>query len=355
MTTFRERFGAEAAVCASAHGRVNLLGEHTDYNEGLVLPAAVPQQTVVQLDRAPHGPSVVYAADLGREAQLHSATLPVQQFARYVHGCLAVARERFGELPALRIHVASSVPMEVGLSSSAALEVASLRALRALLHLRLDDVDLARLAQQAEIRYAGVQCGILDQMACSLLVPGKMLYLDTRSLERECLPLPAGSELLVLDSGLSRSLAGTKYNERRSECERAAAALGLASLRDCTDPGALERLPAPLRARARHVVHENERVRQARRAQAEEFGALMSASHRSLSEDYEVSTPQLDLLVTLLDSDPAVYGAKLTGAGFGGACVALCREHEALAAGERVLAAYARHGERGRILVPAAA
>jgi galactokinase len=246
------------------------------------------------------------------------------------------------------------VPIGVGLSSSAALEVAVLRALRQLLNLSLDDVLLAQLAQRAEVRHAGVNCGILDQMACSLLEPGSMLFLDTRSLERRLLPLPFHSEIVVVDSGVSRSLVASGYNERRSECEEAARRLGLATLREAGDLAQIETLPDPWRCRARHVVSENTRVRQALAAGGpEEFGRLMNASHCSLAQDYEVSTPALDRLVALLRSDPNVYGAKLTGAGFGGASVALCRLNAGRDVVKSVLGQYNRTGAFGRALVPA--
>lgn len=352
MKTFPERFGAEAAVRAQAHGRVNLLGEHTDYNEGFVLPTAIPQQTRVSMRTKAAPPSIVYSANLDEESAFEAGVAPQARFARYVYGCIEEVRARFGDLPPLEIHVESSVPIGVGLSSSAALEVATLRALRELFALDLDDVEIARLGQRAEIVHVGVRVGILDQMACSLLTPGRMLYLDTRSLERSLLPLPADSELLVVDSGISRSLAGSKYNERRAECEQAAQALGVRTLRDCADLQAAENLPPPLNRRARHVIGENARVQAARDADAATFGALMNASHRSLSEDYEVSIPALDRLVALLQAEPSVHGAKLTGAGFGGACVALCRSGGAAHAGANVVAAYAGEGHAGRVLVP---
>jgi galactokinase len=248
------------------------------------------------------------------------------------------------------------VPIGVGLSSSAALEVATLRALRQLLGLALDDVEIARLAQRAEVEFTGVHCGIMDQMAASLADPSHMLFLDTRSLERRLLPLPAGSEILVLDSGVPRALAASGYNRRRSECEEAARQLGVAALRDVADPAAVESLPEPLRRRARHVVTENRRVLDAIEAHGPKpFGLLMDASHRSLSVDYEVSTAELDLLVELLRQCREVHGARLTGAGFGGACVALCRSGSAKAVGKRVLERYRKSGHRGgRLLVPQA-
>ena len=352
MKSFTERFGGAPSTQASAPGRVNLLGEHTDYNEGLVLPTSIPQRTRVSLRAAVEPIHTLYSANLDETAAFKPAEPPQPQFARYVYGCIEVVRQRGAIVPPLDIHVASDVPIGVGISSSAALEVATLRALRQLLHLELDDIVLAQLAQRAEVEFAGVNCGVLDQMASSLLGDQSMLFLDTRSLERSLLPLPTGTEVLVIDSGIPRSLATSKYNERRAECEEAARKLGVASLRDADDALAVEQLPDPWGRRARHVTSENARVLSATHASAEAFGKLMNASHASLRNDYEVSTPQLDALAHLLQVDENVYGAKLTGAGFGGACVALCRSGAARATGERVGNAYAAAGGRARVLVP---
>ncbi|MEO8654207.1 MAG: galactokinase, partial [Ramlibacter sp.] len=179
------------------------------------------------------------------------------------------------------------------------------------------------------------------------------LLLDTRSLERRFVELPPASSVLVIDSGVARSLAASGYNQRRAECEQAARLLGVASLRDIDDVHRLRELPEPLLRRSRHVVTENARVLQAVACTtATSFGELMNASHASLRDDYEVSTPELDRLVALLQAHPAVYGARLTGAGFGGACVALCREHELHEVAEAVLAQYAAAGHKGTVLVP---
>ncbi|HWI15533.1 MAG TPA: galactokinase, partial [Burkholderiales bacterium] len=314
MKAFEEVYGSQPERVAAAPGRVNLLGEHTDYNEGYVLPTAIRQETRVAMRRSRNAYCTVYSAELDETAQFTLAHPPPQHFATYVYGCLREAATLV-DVPQLDIHIASDVPMGVGLSSSAALEVATLRALRALVSLALDDVRLAQIAQRAEIAYAGVNCGILDQMASSLLQPGSMLFLDTRSLEARLVPLPQGTEILVIDSGVARSLASSKYNERRSECEAAARTLGVRALRDITEETTLESLPETLRKRARHVVRENARVLRAVAGVApEEFGALMSASHRSLRDDYDVSIPALDRLVALLESQDDVHGAKLTGA-----------------------------------------
>ncbi|HEX2200371.1 MAG TPA: galactokinase [Burkholderiales bacterium] len=328
----------------AAPGRVNLLGEHTDYNEGFVLPTAIPQHTRVELS----GSAAFVLHALDRSIPFTLERPPAEQSAKYVYGCIKELEALGFRVPPLEIRVASEVPMGVGLSSSAALEVAMLRALRAFLGIGVDDVQIAQLAQAAEVRHAGVRCGIMDQMAASLAEPGKMLFLDTRSLERRILPLPAGSAIVVLDSGVARSLAASGYNTRRTQCEEAARHLKVNALRDVADEKALERLDEPLRRRARHVVSENARVLAALDAHAEAFGRLMDESHRSLRDDYEVSTRELDELVERLREQPGVLGARLTGAGFGGACVALCRAGGTRAAGEGALE---RYSGRGRVLV----
>lgn len=354
MKTFEEIFNATPTVMAEAPGRVNLLGEHTDYNGGFVLPTAITQKTHVQMHPNGLGSFRLYAASMNKVATFTLDTPPKQHFAEYVFGCLHEVKALGVDIPFLDIYVHSSVPMGVGVSSSAALEVATLRALRSLLQLSIDDIEIAKMAQQAEIKYAGVNCGIMDQMASSLADTRHMLFMDTRTLETEVLQLPAGTEILVIDSGVTRSLATSKYNERRAECNAAAALLGVTELRDVSDPALVEQLPSPLLERARHVVSENNRVLTARQGiSATEFGHLMNASHKSLSEDYEVSIPQLDLLVALLQENEDVYGARLTGAGFGGACVALCKKNTALPISDVVIRRYNNVGNRGKLIVPA--
>jgi galactokinase len=355
MKTFADVFGAAPHVQAHAPGRVNLLGEHTDYNDGYVLPIAIAQTTRVAV--RPNGGQKfrLYAAVLDALTTFSTTRRPAEQFARYVAGCIAVTEEAGFPVPPLDILVASDVPIGVGLSSSAALEVATLRALRDLLSLPFDDVRIAQLGQRAEIEHAGVRCGIMDQMAASLADSSRALFLDTRTLERRLVPLPAHSAVLVLDSGVPRELAASGYNERRAQCEEAARRLGVDSLRDLqtSDLPRIAALPSPLDRRARHVVTENRRVLDAVAApSAAIFGALMNASHASLRDDYDVSVPPLDRLVALLQADADVHGARLTGAGFGGACVALVRAGAEYRIAARVLAAFARAGGSGRLLVP---
>ena len=340
-------------VVAEAPGRVNLLGEHTDYNDGFVLPIAIAQSTRVSMRRRHDGVYTLEAMQLGRTERFSLEEPPSEHFATYVYGCLVEARAIGIDVPPVDIRVDSDVPMGVGLSSSAALEVATLRALRDLTRQPLDDVRIAQLAQRAEIVHAGVRCGIMDQMASSLAGRDRALLLDTRSLARRLVPLPAGSSVLVLDSGIARTLAGSGYNERRGECEEAARRLHVLSLRDVDDVAVADRLPDLLRRRVRHVVSENARVLRAVDSRdARDFGALMNASHASLRDDYEVSVPALDQLVALLQAQRDVFGARLTGAGFGGACVALCRAGAELDVAGSVLRAYAKAGLEGRLLAP---
>ena len=351
MKSFEALFGIPPAATAEAPGRVNLLGEHTDYTGGFVLPLGTRQTTRVEIAASSDHRFHAYAANLDERASFTRGEIPPHGFQRYAAACLAVLEKAGFAIPALCMRIESQVPIGVGLSSSAAFEVASLRAIRQWLGLPLSDVDLARLAQQAEVEYVGVRCGIMDQMASSLGDHEHMLFLDTRSLAFRRQPLPTGTEVLVLDSGVSRQLAGTAYNVRREECEQAARLLHVESLRDADDLRSIAQLPHPYDRRARHVVTENRRVLAALDADPIQFGALMNASHASLRDDFEVSIPALDALVASLQREPGVYGARLTGAGFGGACVALARHGEGRAAAASALRHYAALGfERGRTL-----
>ena len=357
---FQQVFGQLPKAEATAPGRVNLLGEHTDYNDGFVLPTAIPQSTTVQLGLSSDACGGLrlshhhfYSENLNEQVTILDINHPPSGFASYIFGCIEVLQKAGYKLPSLCVYVKSSVPIGSGLSSSAALEVATLRALRQLLNLPIDDVQIAQFAQQAEIHYAGVQCGIMDQMASSLADTEHILFLDTRTLERRVMPLPDNAEILVIDSGVPRTLASSGYNQRRAECEEAARSLGVKALRDITDAEVTEKLPEPLRRRARHVVTENNRVLEVLQGvTSERFGELMNASHASLRDDYEVSVPALDILVELLQKTPGVFGARLTGAGFGGACVALVVAGEARSISTHILEQYKQAGYSGQILVP---
>ena len=347
---FQQIFGTTPEVEATAPGRVNLLGEHTDYNDGFVLPIAIFQRTKVEIGLSQDTQHHFYSQELAEMVSVGDRT--PEGFASYIFGCIQLLAKQGYKIPPLNLYVTSTVPIGVGLSSSAALEVATLKGLRSLLNLPLDDVQIAQIGQQAEIQYAGLNCGIMDQMASSLADTHSMLFLDTRTLERRTLELPAGGEILVIDSGVHHALAaGSGYNQRRAECEEAARLLGVKALRDITDPQVAQSLPEPLCRRARHVITENNRVLEAISGiSISRFGELMNASHASQRDDYEVSVPEVDALVNILQKTPGVYGARLTGGGFGGACVALIAEGKSAIATD-VLRQYGELGYKGQVLV----
>jgi galactokinase len=352
--TFQDLFHQASVIETQAPGRVNLLGEHTDYNDGFVLPTVIPQTTTVQIGPSEDSHHHFYSASLNEQVNLATTTTTAEGFGRYVIGCLKVLEHRDIQIPPLNVWISSSIPIGAGLSSSAALEIALLRGVRLLLALDLSDVDLAQIAQQAEHQYAGVKCGIMDQMAVSLADAQHLLFLDTRTLAYERIPIPTGAAILVLDSGIPRTLAESGYNQRRSECEAAAAMLGVTALRDLTHLAQLQPLPPLLQQRARHVFSENQRVLAAKQGlPASAFGRLMNDSHTSLRDDYEVSVAGLDCLVEILQHTSGVFGARLTGAGFGGACVALVASAEVGAIATTALHQYERQGFRGQLLVPA--
>jgi galactokinase len=361
--SFAELFGRPPEVRADAPGRVNLIGEHTDYSGGFVLPLAIPQRTRVELANredlrvrawsASVKGSEIEEYDLGGESRSHG-------WVDYVQGITQVVRLAGHEIRGFELRIESDVPLGSGLSSSAALEIALLRALRESFDLEIDDVQLALLGQRAENDFVGAPVGIMDQMAASLADETTALYLDTRNLTYEKVPLPAAAELVVIDSGISHRHAGGEYRVRRQECERAAELLGVHQLGDL-DVQELWRLPClpePLDRRARHVLTENARVRSAvgalRQNDLARLGKLLDASHESLRNDYEVSIPEIDFLVELARQEPTVYGARLTGGGFGGAIVAVASRGTGREVGERVVAKYVDEmGEEGTVLVPA--
>jgi galactokinase len=364
--SFEALYGRPPAAAGEAHGRANLIGEHTDYNGGYVLPTAVPQRTRTEV--APRPDRRVRAASDAPEAESGGngpAAYELGAEARgrgwldYVQGVTLALREAGHGTEGFDARVTSDLPAGAGLSSSAALTVSLLRALRAAFRLELPDVPLARIAQDAENGLVGARVGILDPMACSLAEEGSALFLDIRTLAWERVALPPGAAVIVLHSGVAHAHARGGYNARRAECERACELLGVRQLRDVSagDLARAERLPDPLGRRVRHVVGENARVLETveafRAGDAARAGRLFLASHRSLRDDYEVSTPELDLLVRLAVEDPAVHGARLTGGGFGGSVVMLARAADAGAAAARIASAYARRSSRTpTVLVP---
>ena len=307
-------------VAARAPGRVNLIGDHTDYTGGLVLPMAIDLETVVTGER--DGDVIALTSD-GEDGEVvvpNTEDDPAgvsPAWGRYVAGVVSQLRPVVG----LRGTVRTTLPVGAGLSSSAALEVAVALALG----FEGTEVELAQLCQRAEQVATGVPCGIMDQLASAAGVAGHALRIDCTTLEVAPVPTPDGLEIVVVHSGEPRHLGGTAYADRRAECEAVASRIGPLRDADLEDVAGIE--DPVLRRRARHVVSENDRVRAFASALADGrldvLGELLLASHASLRDDYEVSTPALDALVDRLASTPGVLGARLTGAGFGGCVVAL--------------------------------
>jgi galactokinase len=360
--TFEQLYGSAPRVRASVPGRVNLIGEHTDYNGGFVLPTVIPQRTVVEL--APRSGGAVRAISLnaGKPIPFEYIVGTEAKRARwtdYLQGVTWVLAKAGFSVGGADIRIDSTVPLGSGLSSSAALEIALLRAFREAFTLPIDDVQMALLGQRAENEFVGAPVGVMDQMACTLAGDGQALFLDTRSLDWSVVPLPTAAELIVLNSGVAHNHAKGDYRTRRAECEEAARQLGVAQLRDLDVPDLPRamRLPDPLGRRARHVVTEDARVLEAvkvmRSGDVESFGRLFYESHDSMRDDYEVSIPEIDLIVELARAQPDVYGARLTGGGFGGSVVMLARPGTAAAVAGRVAATYAaRTGKAPTVLVP---
>jgi galactokinase len=328
---FRQAYGYPPGAVAVAPGRMNIVGEHTDYNEGWVLPAAIDRHVAVAF-RLRRDSQLALRSDR-YQALVELDRLPPRRQGNWTDYVIGVAREidkQHGAGPGFDVFVASDLPVGSGLSSSGALEVASAVAMLAARGIEMSLLDIARLCQTAENVFVGARTGIMDQFTALKARAGNAILLDCRSLQEEQLPLPDGRlAWLLADSRVRHELAGSAYNQRRAECEAAAGALGVTSLRDATEAD-LERISNPIeRNRARHVVTENARVLQAadalRRRAPRGLGPILYASHESLRLDFAVSCRELDLLVELAAGTPQVIGARMMGGGFGG-CVLLLLE-----------------------------
>lgn len=358
---FAEQFEQQPDLLVRAPGRVNLIGEHTDYNGGFVLPVVLGLRIRVDLEpRADEFVRVTSAnVDDGRWHEVPLEGGPTGTWTDHVVGVGKVAFDLGLIDRGFEARIASDIPMGAGLGSSGALGVAVLRAIRDAFRLTLDDVTVAKLAQRSENEHAGARSGIMDQMAASVGREGAALFLDCRELRYVLVPLPDEIELAVVHSGVTHRHAAGAYNERRRECEVAARSLGVDALRDVplAELARALALPDPLARRARHVVTEDARVLEAvevlRARDLVRLGELLDASHRSLRDDYEVSTPEVDLLVDLVREQEGVHGARVTGGGFGGSIVAVADAGAGHTAAARAVAEYEeRTGLDARILLP---
>ena len=336
---FVECFGSRPRIF-SAPGRVNIIGEHTDYNEGFVLPMAINRRTYVAAhkreDRRVRAKSLLLNDEA--EFDLDKRSTPAKKWVRYIAGVVWSLLDQGITITGADLLIDSDVPMGGGLSSSAALEVASGKAFAALADTEIDGIKLALAAQRAETVFVGAQVGIMDQLAAVFGRRGHALLIDCRSLETKAVPLAnLKAAIVVCNTNVKHDLASSAYNQRRAECEQGVELLRqrlprIQSLRDITVEDFQKHesdLPATVRRRCRHVITENDRTLKAFRAlrdgNTELLGKLMNASHESLRNDYEVTSPELDTMVQIAWQNEYVFGARMTGAGFGGCTINVLR------------------------------
>lgn len=334
FTTFKEIFGKNPKYLVRAPGRVNLIGEHTDYNEGFVLPIAIERG--ISFLVAPREDRKVRLFSLNfeeyNEFSLDNIERSEAEWSNYVRGVAKFLSERV-TLLGIDALIYGDLPIGAGLSSSAAMEVGSALSFQATTPFNMDRKSLALICQKAENEFVGMRCGIMDQFASLLAEEGMALLIDCRTLETKSIPLPEGFSIAICDSKVRRELVSSEYNKRRAECEKACDILGVKALRDATTQMLEEsrgRMDETIYKRAKHVIQENNRVIMAvealMRCDIQKFGDLMKDSHMSLRDLYEVSSRELDILVEIALGIPGVLGARLTGAGFGGCTVNLLKD-----------------------------
>ena len=335
---FTAHFGNSPTLVARAPGRVNLIGEHTDYNDGFVLPCAIGPATMVAASKRADSEIHVIAADFGNATDRFDRSKmerSEQGWANYVRGMIDALQMAGFALTGANLAVAGNLPKGAGLSSSASLEVAVGQAMLALTGIGIDRTRLAQIAQAAECDFVGTKCGIMDQLISAQGKAGHALLIDCRSLILTDAPIPDDVAIMIVHSGVTRGLVEGHYNERRRQCEAAARAMAVPALRDA-DLAMLDvtQLDAVTSARAHHVITENQRTLDAAAALANSdlatIGTLMAQSHISMRDDFEITVPAIDRLVDILQAAiGSEGGARMTGGGFGGACVALLPSHRA--------------------------
>ncbi|TAM81370.1 MAG: galactokinase [Acidobacteria bacterium] len=352
---FQKIFGRPPAVTAHAPGRVNLIGEHTDYNDGFVLPAAIDR--AIEFAAQPRNDHVVHAYSIDFNDQVEFSLDAIEKdeehpWSNYLRGVFKLMQEEGHRLAGADLAFGGNVPREAGLSSSAAVEVGAVALAMKMFEIKLGPLEVVRLARRAENEFVKVPCGIMDQFACAMGKRDHALFLDCRDLSYRYVPLSGRVKIVVCYSGVRRALAASEYEIRLKQCRQAVAQLGTTGLAvnslreiDLTDlEVASQSLNEILLRRARHVVSENDRVLKAvkdlEKGDLESFGRLMIASHESLRDDYEVSCRELDLLVELALKQPGIIGSRMTGAGFGGCTVNLVRSDAAEAFAKAVKESY---------------
>ncbi len=350
LAAFQEHFDDQSPLLFRAPGRVNLIGEHTDYNDGFVLPTAINHQVVIATRRRDDRQVNIFSLDFDQWDRFTLDNLsksPDQTWSNYVRGVAWSLQEDGHKLTGMDAVIAGDVPIGAGLSSSAATEVVTGYALLQLAGIEVDRVKLALAAQRAENDFVGMRCGIMDQYISCLGQVNHALLIDCRDLGYESVSLSSEVSVIIVDSNVHRGLVDNEYNTRREECEEAARHFGVPALRDVDEETFFARadeLSPVVRRRARHVITENARtVAAAKALQANDFetvGKLMNASHVSMRDDFEISRRELDVLVKIAQDVDGVYGARLTGAGFGGCIVALATNEATKAVEKAVKAKY---------------
>lgn len=345
-----QAYGKTPELIVTAPGRVNLIGEHTDYNDGFVLPAAIDRQVVMAAGRRDDGQVGLRALDFDDAVEFHVANQrrsTVSKWSNYQRAVIWALQEAGYEVPGFNAVFTSDVPIGSGLSSSAAIELATCQTLQKLADIDLDGVTRALLCQKAENEFVGMRCGIMDQYIISLGQAQHALLIDCRDLSYQAVPLPQGVKVVICDTKKRRGLVDSAYNTRRAECEAGAAAMGVKALRDISPEQFTEyelKLDTTVRKRCRHVITENQRVLDAvaamRVGDLTTLGRLLNESHASLRDDYEVSCTELDIMTEIAWRQPGVLGARMTGAGFGGCTVNLVEDEHAEAFLSQVSSAY---------------
>jgi galactokinase len=330
---FTERYGVAPSYISRAPGRVNIIGEHTDYNDGFVLPAAMNRANYFAGRRRDDDLINIYSLDFQAEASftldaLKDATLP--EWTRYPRGVLWILGEKGYKLGGMDLAVTGNVPGGAGFSSSAAIELAVFEIVAALFNLNLTQKQKALLGVEVEHQFIGVRTGAMDQLISALGEEGHALLIDCRSLATTSIPIPKGVTLMAFDTGKRRELVDSEYGLRREQCEEAARLLGVKALRDITPEqlaSQADKLPEVIERRAAHVVNENARTLAAvdafKKGDLRLVGRLINESHASLRDLYQVSIRELDIMAELVQNEPGVYGARMMGGGFGGAVIAL--------------------------------
>jgi len=361
---FEHTFGEKPSLLIRSPGRVNLIGEHTDYNDGFVFPLAIDYAIWLALTPSTDGTVTVHASSFNETGSFHIDSIrhTGPDWLEYVKGVAVAMQGQEYSLTGWKGCILSDLPIGSGLSSSAALEIAVVMAFAEVSRFSISPARMALLGQQAENNWVGVKCGIMDQMASACGVADHALFIDCRSLDLEPVPLPRDTLIAILDTGTPRSLASSDYNTRREQCETAARFFNVAALRDVTLEilqDNIKQLDDLVGKRALHIISENDRVLstvdQLKKGDMNAVGRLFYESHESLRDLYNVSSPELDRMVEAAMNSSGCYGARMTGAGFGGCAVALVKSEVADKFSEQVIRGYQlKTGRQAKIYLTSA-